>query len=373
MWSAVVALALTVIAVSAVAPGALAADPWQQLVHKEIQDLLPANQAGGIVVAILADGHTQFYSEGLADLARHRPVTPDSLFNIASLRKPFEAILLAEAIEERRMALDDPVSRYVPELVHGHDIRHVTIGQLATHTSGILLPQDHPPWPTAHYTQASFLETLNDWKADPGRGPGRQHMYTHAGYILLQLALERGFSSSIDQLVDRRILEPLGMSSSMIPLHGEDGRGALPPELMQRAVQGYAASGAPIGAPGDQQTYYDFPGTGQMFSSARDLALFLAANMGDGSPPPELAKAIRTTQTPVVTIASHHAQALAWEVNTALQPSIVEKNGGLNNASSYMAFMPSRRLGIVMLSNRGDQDVAEAGRRLFRALPRHRS
>jgi beta-lactamase class C len=373
MWSSAIALAVTLFAISAVVPNAFADDLLQQVVRDETRDLLPVDKAGGIAVAIISGSRTRFFDAGLADLARHRPVTPDSLFNIASLRKPFEAILLAEAVGQRRMALDAPVSRYVPELARGHDIRHITVGQLATHTSGLLLPQDHPPWPAAHYTRASFLDTLNAWRADAEQRPGRQHMYTHAGYILLQLALESGLGAPIDRLVATRILDPLGMTASLIPARGKDGRGELPPPLMERAVQGYSAEGEPIGPPGDQQTYYDFPGTGQMFSSARDLARFIAANMDGSSLPPELAMAMRATHVPKVTIAPHHAQALAWEVNTAIVPSIVEKNGGLNNSSTYMAFMPSQKLGIVVLSNRGDQDVAEAGRRIFRALVHHRS
>ena len=102
-----------------------------------------------------------FFDEGFADLAERRPITPDSLFNVASLRKPFEAALLALAVQQGKMALDDPISTYLPALSDGDDIRRVTVGQLATHTSGLLLPHDHPPWPTTRYTPASFIKALN--------------------------------------------------------------------------------------------------------------------------------------------------------------------------------------------------------------------
>jgi beta-lactamase class C len=58
----------------------------------------------------------------------------------------FEATLLAQAVRNGHLRLDDPVAKYVVELQQGGDIRQVTLGQLATHTSGLLLPQDHPPW-----------------------------------------------------------------------------------------------------------------------------------------------------------------------------------------------------------------------------------
>ena len=160
----------------------------------------------------------------------------------------YKAILLAEAVDERRMALDDHVAKYVPELARGRDIRRINVGQLAIHTSGLLLPQDHPPWPTEHYTLASFFDALNDWQVEAGHEPGRQHMYTHAGYILLQLALERGLGAPISELLARRILDPLGMTSSLIPMQGSDDRGELLAALLERAVQGYAADGRAIGA-----------------------------------------------------------------------------------------------------------------------------
>ena len=53
------------------------------------------------------------------------------------------------------------------------------------------------------------------------------------------------------------------------------------PEHKRRAVQGYSERGEPLGEPGSQESYYRWPGTGQMYSSARDMAVFLAANLGE--------------------------------------------------------------------------------------------
>jgi len=340
----------------------------RRIVRNEILSLLPADGAGGIAVAVRIDDRMLFLDGGFADLAERRPITPDSLFNIASLRKPFEATLLALAVHQGKMTLDHPVSNYVPELGASGDIRRITVGQLATHTSGLLLPQDHPPWPTTRYTLAGFLETLKAWKADAAHQPGRQHLYTHAGFILLQLTLERGLGASIGDLAERKIFEPLGMTSSKIPDRRADGRSNLPPPLLQRAVQGYSEDGVAIGKPGDQQTYYDWPGTGQMYSSVRDLAVFLDANMGHGRVASRLTRAMTAAQAPAFSIGPHSAQALAWEIDDTAGPTVIDKNGGLDNASAYMGMMPTRRLGIVVLSNRGGVDVAQAGRRALRQL-----
>src|SRR5262245_16128649 len=155
------------------------------IVDREIQAALPADGAGGAAVAVRIDGRTLFFNYGLADRAHKRPITSDSLFPLASIRKVFEATVLALAVAQGQLAFDDPVAKYVAELGEGGDIRRVTLGQLATHTSGLLLPQDHPPWPEQRYTLPEFLRTLNAWTSEPGQFPGGQHTYTHAGYVLL--------------------------------------------------------------------------------------------------------------------------------------------------------------------------------------------
>ncbi len=343
----------------------------ERLVAQEIKPLLPANRAGGAAVAVRLEGRTVFFNYGFADLADKRPITSDSLFNLASIRKAFEATLLAQAVARGELEFDDPVAKHVVELQQGGYVRRVTIGQLATHTSGLLLRTDYPPWPTCCYTLADFIRAINAFTPERGEEPGKQHIYTHAGYVLLQLALESRFGTPIGDLIDRRVLEPLGMTSTALPERGANGRGQLAPALMRRAVQGYSENGDPIGESGDQQVYYDFPGTGQMFSSARDLAVFLAANLGEQPVDPVLAQAMLSTQQGVFRISPRNTQALAWEVNDFGGPLIVDKPGGLDNSSTYIGLVPSQKLGIVILANRGNQHPFEIARhRILPALAR---
>jgi beta-lactamase class C len=226
-----------------------------------------------------------------------------------------------------------------------------------------LLPTDHPPWPRNGYTLPEFLRALNAWTPDQGQEPGKQHLYSHAGYVLLQLALERRFATPIAELMDRRILQPLAMTSTVLPNRGADGRAELETALLGRAVQGYSAEGEPIGKPGDQQGYFDFPGTGQMFSSARDLARFLAAQLGGLPVNPLLGEAMALTRQAAFRMSPRNVQALAWEINDYGGPVIIDKPGGVNNASSYIGMVASDKLGIVILANRGDQHPYGIARR----------
>jgi beta-lactamase class C len=345
----------------------------ERLVTRELAAILPPDRPGGAAVAIRQDGRTLFFNHGFADAANKRPVTSDSLFNLASLRKLFEATLLAQAAQQGTLSLADPVAKYVTELQQGGDIRRITIGELATHTSGLLLRPDYPPWPVPHYTPGSFFATLNAWMADDQHAPGKQHIYTHGGFVLLHLALDRALGTDLDALIRQELLAPLGMTSTVFPQPDESLTGQLASEYKARAVQGYAEDGKPIGEPGDQQGYYDWPGTGQVYASARDMAQFLAASLGELPVERSIAEAMKLAQRAAFRITPRNSQGLGWEIIHEGALDIVEKNGGLDNTSTYIGMIPARKLGIVILSNRGDQYPSEVGRCIMLALAHYSS
>jgi beta-lactamase class C len=184
----------------------------------------------------------------------------------------------------------------------------------------------------------------------------------------LHLALERRFQSPISDLIDTRVLKPLGMTDTTLPLGDKNGRAQLSPAPLERTVQGYSEDGEAIGAPGDVQGYYHWPGTAQMYSSARDMARFLAANLGELPIDPALQAAMQHTQHGIFPMSRRVTQGLAWEVDRG-PPLIIEKNGGLNNTTSYIGMMPGEKLGVVILSNRGSNNAgARIGRRIMLGL-----
>src|SRR5262252_11146217 len=89
----------------------------EQLVRQHVQPMLIA--AGGMAVVVHLDGRTLFFNYGMADVARKEPITSDVLFNLASVGKVFTATLLAQAVKQGEVALDDPVAKYVTELQQG--------------------------------------------------------------------------------------------------------------------------------------------------------------------------------------------------------------------------------------------------------------
>ncbi len=120
--------------------------------------------------------------------------------------------------------------------------------------------------------------------------------------VLLRIALERRFKTPFATLMHQRLTGRLAMSSTALPL---------PRALVSRAVQGYGPYGRPIGEPGGEQGTLDWPGAGQVYSSLRDMAVFLTANLGELTEHRPLQEAMALAQQGVFSVNPRFTQGLA--------------------------------------------------------------
>jgi beta-lactamase class C len=155
-----------------------------------------------------------------------------------------------------------------------------------------------------------------------------------------------------------------------MPVPAGNSRGQLAPQFRRRAVQGYSYEARAVGEPGNIQGTFNWAGTGQMFSSARDMAVFLAANLGELPNHRPLQDAMALAQQGVFAVGPRFTQALAWQLVRNDDLTIVDKNGGLNNTSTYIGMIPQKGLGIVILSNCGKEPATRIGRQIMLALAR---
>jgi beta-lactamase class C len=336
-----------------------------QIVAQTVQPMLPDDGSGGVAVAVRIDGKTAFFNFGTADRASNRPVTADDIFNLASVGKVFATTLLAQAVKQGELALDDPVAKYVTKLQQGGDIRRVTLGQLASHTSGLpRVPGQYEHWHRGKYTFPDFVRFLKSWKADDQHQPGQQYLYSNTAMVLLRVALERRFHTPFATLMMQRLTGPLGMNSTALPL---------PRALLSRAVQGYGPRGRPIGRPGDEEGVFAWRGAGQIYSSPRDMATFLAANLDELPDQRPIGAAMALAQQGVFTVNPRFTLGLAWQIISAGDLTIIDKNGGLTNTSTYIGFARQQKLGVVILSNRGQQHATKVGRQILHALAQEKA
>jgi len=127
----IVLLLLTLISVSPL----LAADlPFEAGITRHVTDLTKGDSSG-LALLVACDGKIIYQAcFGLANIAAKTPITPDTKFRIGSISRQFTAAAVLKLAEQRRLSLDDPLSKYFPKFPHSDD---VTLRHLLTHTSGL--------------------------------------------------------------------------------------------------------------------------------------------------------------------------------------------------------------------------------------------
>lgn len=170
----------------------------------------------GCAVAVLRDGAVTFqHTYGMADLERHVAITPRTVFNTQSLSKEFVAFTTLTLVRDGKLALDDDVRRWIPELPdYGATI---TVRHLLQHTSGLrddgILAQDVGGQFEETATREQLLDLVYRQKA-LNYPPGAAYSYTNSGYLLLPLLIERIEKKPFAAVIRERLFEPAGMTSS---------------------------------------------------------------------------------------------------------------------------------------------------------------
>ena len=168
----------------------------------------------GCVLGIIQDGelvHTRGY--GMAHLEHDIPITPNTVFDIASTSKQFAAACIALLAQRCEISLDDDVRQYVPEIPQYE--QPITIRHLVHHTSGLrdytalmyLAGKGYQD----HINNDYAIELLLRQKALNFQ-PGEEYLYCNSGYVLMAEIVERGSGKSLSEFAQENIFAPLGMT-----------------------------------------------------------------------------------------------------------------------------------------------------------------
>ena len=171
----------------------------------------------GMVWGIVQDGRlVHVKGAGVQDIATKRPVTPDSLFRIASMTKAFTALSILELRDDGKLALDAPVDTYVPELrgwkYPTGDSPKIRVRDLLTHTAGFVTDD---PWGDRQtpMPEEDFTRLLREGVPFT-RPPGTAMEYSNLGYALLGRIIGNVSALPYKDYVQRLLFTPLGMTST---------------------------------------------------------------------------------------------------------------------------------------------------------------
>jgi CubicO group peptidase (beta-lactamase class C family) len=302
---------------------------------------LAAYLADGTVVGVsLAitdrDGDLVQRVGGWADIAAQRPVEPSSLFEIGSIGKTFAADIVLQLEAEGRLAVDDPVARHLPWFRVPRTGDRITLHHLLSHTGGITAGVDGTP-------EATFaVWRLRD--LPPGGAPGRRFHYSNVGYKALGLIVEAIEGEAYPAVVQRRVLEPLGMAGS---------EPAITNDIRPRLAIGYDparddrpwADGDPIAPATWLET-----GTadGAIASTATDMTRYVRALMGD---PAGRTTRMATPVMPAAAIGESYGYGyglMRYEIDGR---QILGHGGGMVGYTAGMAWDEAAGIGAVVLQS----------------------
>jgi D-alanyl-D-alanine carboxypeptidase len=177
-----------------------------------VNQVLSSTKVPSASIAIVKDGHIAYLQAyGLARLSPPMDATPQMQYPVGSISKQFTAAAVLMMAQEGKLTLDDPVSKYLPELTRA---KEVTIRMLLSHTSGY---QDY--WPEDYVMTSMMVPTtaqhiLDVWGKRPlDFDPGTQWQYSNTNFVIAGRIVEQVSGNPIVDLLKKRIFLPLGMDN----------------------------------------------------------------------------------------------------------------------------------------------------------------
>lgn len=315
----------------------------------------------GLVVGITFQGERYFYATGLANRADNIAASPDTIFELGSISKIFNASLAALADDRGDIDLESPVSKYLPDLKNSA-FDDIELVDFATHLTGGLplqVPDEVKDLP-------ELIDWLEGWQPPH---PG-QRSYSNVSIGLLGAITAEAMDMPYAQAAEDVLFPAMGLTSTFIDV---------PKGAMDRYAYGYdRQTDAPIRVnPGvlADEAY-------GVKSTARDMVRLLDLELGHHDTDPALASALEKTREGRAETA-YFTQAMIWEQydwpvdlaameagngldfilspqpvtpiappSPAQQQVILNKTGATNGFGGYVTLLPGHDLGIVVLANR---------------------
>ncbi|HEX3848718.1 MAG TPA: class C beta-lactamase [Steroidobacteraceae bacterium] len=355
------AAALSMVAVFPVTASAVPGEvTMREAVDAAVRPFMTEDKVPGVAVAVTVDGRATFFNYGVASRETSAPVGTSTIFELGSVSKTFTATLCLYAQELGKLSLSDHPGRFMREL-RGAPVDKATLLNLGTYTAGGLPLQ----FPDGVSDDKSMIRYFRSWK--PDAEPGTQRRYSNPSIGLLGRVAALSLQSSFTSAIETGLLPRLGLEHTYIHV---------PSSLIADYAWGYDMDEKPVRVnPGalDAETY-------GIKSTAADMIRFVQINIDLGALAEPMRHAVVGTHRGYFEV-GEMVQGLGWEqysypasqdhllegnsdhiifeptptkgvVVREAGPRLFNKTGSTGGFGAYVAFVPEKRIGVVILANR---------------------
>lgn len=334
----------------------------------------------GFSIAVVKDSDTIYAGGfGLRDTVKDLPATPDTLFGIGSITKSFVAIGIMQLVEKGEISLDDPVNTYIPFKL-GKSETPIKIHHLLTHSLGVpsiasssvalykgVGADTGIPWGGV----VEFYSLVNGAVDELVADPGERFFYHNAAWRILGHIIQVKSGMPFHQYIKENVLTPLGMVRSTMDTSRfkEDSDKILP--HWKKPDGSVEPSRFPYPNPEDMGEFSFIAAAGGIVSSVNEMATYLKAQMNMGEY--EGGKlASRESFSKMQTLHVNRPDGYYGEVGYGYGLNIVPDfsgykmvghGGSILVSTAHMAFIPSEKIGVVMMGNSAKipyEEIAES-------------
>lgn len=324
------------------------------LVERSISAFMKNSSRVGISVGIIKNGKSYLYNYGSTKKDKQELPTRNTVYELASITKTFGATLLAKAVLDKKVNLNDDIRKYLkddyPNLEY--DGKPITLLNLANLTSGLpnWMPDkelfgkadpDAIPFilDSVHtkYSREDLYRDLHNVKLKAVPGTVSRHCNTAAQ--LLGFIMESVYKDSFDNLLKIYFTKPLQMKNTYL---------LAPGKLPRKLAKGYDGKGRLMPV----IDWEDLQVAASIASTSSDMLKYMAFQLNETN------AAVKLSHQPTVGKVEDGAVALNWKVKNSVDGRrSISHTGGSLGFSSYIVFYPESNSGIVLLSNEAEQNT----------------
>lgn len=326
-----------------------AQDRFKDQLTPALEQIVREQNVTGLAVGVVEDIRL-VYAHGFGVMKSgepDKPVTPQTLFHMASITKLFVATSVMQLMEEGKVDLDAPVTRYLPYFrLKDPRYKSITVRHMLTHTSGMPDVDDYL-WNKPEYDDGAlerYVRSLTDrrlrWE------PGSKFAYSNMAYEVLGDLVAKVSGVTLEDYVDAHILKPLGMSSSTL--------------LIEKADPAKLAAGHRKSKDGTVKVVKFYPynrahtPSSDLHSNVEDMARWAMANLNRGEL--DSHRILRSSTydlmwKPAVQRDPHNSVGISWFLGQTGSQKTVFHNGGDDGFRSRLLLIPARKTAILFMTN----------------------